>query len=97
MPSNFDELFESLVDNRTVTVEVVGPAAETLRTSLVRRWSSYKKRMDALGGLTQELAECGVGKRATIVTKDFGDGPVDVPATQFVLVTRLKRSYTILS
>ena len=90
MSTNFEQLFVTLVAERKVDVLVTGTAAESLRTSLVRRWSRYKSYYSSLGFLTAEDEAAALSASSVEI-----DG---VTGTRFELRPKARRNtYTILA
>ena len=54
------ELFDALLLDRELTLRIeTKQQAESLRVSLVRKFSSYKQQMNAIGFLDPSLEDCG--------------------------------------
>jgi hypothetical protein len=54
------ELFDAVLSSREIKLRVeTKQQAESLRVSLVRKFSSYKKQMTAIGFLDPTLENCG--------------------------------------
>lgn len=93
MSTFFNDVFEKLLEDGFVDVAITGAAAETLRTSLVRRWNSYKRTYDSLGFLTDDKKDCSLSM-TTIPAEEREDG---IAATRYSLKPRTRRaSYQIL-
>lgn len=58
------ELFDTLLIERSVEVQLSKQQAESLRVQLVRKWNQYKAMMDGCGFLGEELASCSLGRRS---------------------------------
>lgn len=54
------DLFDQLILERTVVVQVDKKQAESLRVQLVKKWGKYKRELDALGFLSDDLANCSL-------------------------------------
>lgn len=62
---SFNDLFEELLEKKCLDVAVAGTGAESLRSSLSRRWSKYKKTYDELGFLADELRDLSLTMKVT--------------------------------
>lgn len=90
MSTQFEQLFNTLVAERKVDVLVTGAAAESLRTSLVRRWNRYKSYYSALGFLPDEDAAASLSASSVEVA--------GVTGTRFALKNKARRNtYTLLT
>lgn len=89
MSTNFEQLFNTLVADRKVDVQVTGPAAESLRTSLVRRWNRYKSYYSALGFLPDGDAAAALSASPVKLG--------EITGTRFELRAKARRnSYTLI-
>lgn len=84
------ELFDTLLVERSVEVHLSKQQAESLRVQLVRKWNQYKVMMDSCGFLSTDLASCSLGRRAPATP--------DSPYT-FVLAPRQRSAveYTVVT
>ena len=58
------DLFDTLLVDRSIVLELEKSHAESLRVQLSKKWSKYKTDMDACGFLSTELAACSMMRRA---------------------------------
>jgi hypothetical protein len=87
------ELFDALLLDRKLTLRIeTKQRAESLRVSLVRKFSNYKTQMDAIGFLDPSLEVCGCSlqwdkesKLATIALR-----PRTVVSIQYELIDQAK-------
>lgn len=96
MPSDFDDLFEQLLEHKTVTVALTREGSESVRSSLSRRWNKYKQRMMPLGFLRDDLIGCSLCRE--VIKSTTPDSP-DVAVTigvRFYLEKHVRKSYEIL-
>jgi len=89
MSNSFNDLFEKLLEDGSVDVAISGPSAEILRTSLSRKWNTYKKQMSALGFLPEEKEKLVLGVARIEIH--------DVAGMRYMLKERAKKAtYEIL-
>lgn len=83
------DLFDELLATRSVTLQVSGSEAHSLRVQLAVKWKRYKDMMSSCGFLSEELEACSL-RRSTSKTK-----PV---TTTFLLAPpdQVQKTYEIL-
>lgn len=83
------EVFDQLILERKVTVQLDKQQAESLRVLLVKKWAKYKRELDALGFLSDDLVNCSLCRELP---------SVEEPGYTFKLqeYTRSKTEYTVL-
>jgi hypothetical protein len=88
--STFNDLFEELLEKKVVVLALNAAESETTRVSLIRKWNQYKNRMNALGFLSDELANLSLSRE--FFEKD------GIVHTRFLLRPRVsRRNYQIVS
>jgi hypothetical protein len=70
----FTDIFEKLLEDKQIDVEVTGSTAESLRVSLIRKWTKYKKQYDSLGFLSDEMKSLSVSMTKLPVDETTGIG-----------------------
>jgi len=83
------DIFDTLVLERRVTVQLDKSKAESLRVQLVKKWSKYKIDLDSLGFLEDDLAACSLCRRTLSNSQGY----------EFLLEPRLKQTinYEVLT
>lgn len=88
--NTFTDIFEKILEDGHVDVLVTGQDADSLRTSLVRRWTKHKEDYDRLGFLTDERKNLSMSAAKIQIGEMQG--------TRFILKPRKQRAtYQILS
>jgi hypothetical protein len=57
------DLFDQLLTDREAVVVMERAASENLRVQLAKKWSKYKRDLDELGFLSEDLAACSLQRR----------------------------------
>lgn len=86
MSATFEAIFNALVDTRKVTLRMDRQSANSLRTSLLRKWKSYKDVYERLGFLPEEYPSLSLG-----MTYDEDSG-----IATYSLHKKVKRTYAII-
>lgn len=87
------DLFDQLLTDRSVTVELDKQTAESLRVQLSKKWSKYKVEMDACGFLSDDLAACSLMRRRgeTEGSYEFVLAPKQRSAVSYTILAPLPR------
>lgn len=83
------EVFDQLILERKVIVQLDKQQAESLRVLLVKKWGKYKRELDALGFLSDDLVNCSLCRKS----------PTEEESGYTFLLreyTRSKTEYTVL-
>jgi hypothetical protein len=87
--SDLSNLFERLLDTKSIDLAISGAESESLRIMLTKKWAQYKKRMDDLGFLDESL-------RNLSLSRSYVTGVDGIQLARFSLKLRERKTYTII-
>jgi len=88
------DLFDELLTERTVVVELDKSQAESLRVALSKKWSKYRKLMDSCGFLEKELEGCSLCRSGPVLSNP--ESTVGAYTFSLAKVSRPAIQYTVL-
>lgn len=81
------DIFDTLVLERRVTVQLDKSKAESLRIQLSKKWSKYKTDLDSLGFLEDDLAACSLCRKKVEDGYEFLLEPRQKNLIEYTLIT----------